>query len=75
MRTLLVLSHPRRHSLCGAVADVFATSLAANGHAVERADLAAEGFDPVVREADEPDWDNPRKVYSPEVRREMERIE
>ena len=37
--------------------------------------MIQEGFDPVLREQDEPDWDNPLKKYSAEVRREMERIE
>ncbi len=74
MRALIVLSHPRRGSLTGRVADIFAAALTRNGHAVEWADLAAEGFDPVLREPDEPDWNDPKKVYSPEVRREMERI-
>jgi len=75
MKTLLVLAHPRRNSLTGSVADIFATGLEKNGHDVEWADLIREGFDPVMREQDEPDWDKPQKKYSPEVRREMERIE
>ena len=75
MKTLLVLAHPRRNSLTAAVADIFAAGLGKNGHDVEWANLIQEGFDPVLREEDEPDWDNPRKVYSPEVRHEMERIE
>jgi len=75
MNTLLVLAHPRRNSLTAAVADTFAAGLQKNGHQVEWADLVQEGFDPVLREEDEPDWDNPRKQYSPQVRREMERIE
>jgi NAD(P)H dehydrogenase (quinone) len=73
VKTLLVLAHPRRNSLTGQVADAFCA--AASGHAFEWADLAQEGFDPVLREADEPDWDNPDKAYSAEVRREMQRIE
>jgi NAD(P)H dehydrogenase (quinone) len=75
MKTLLVLAHPRRNSLTGAVADIFATTLQKNGHDVEWADLVEEGFDPVMREADEPDWDDSNKAYSVEVQREMERIE
>lgn len=75
MKTLLVLAHPRRNSLTGNVANIFADSLENNGHVVELADLIEEGFDPVLREPDEPDWDNPRKRYSAEVRREMRRIE
>lgn len=73
-RVLIVLAHPRRGSLTGQVADRFAAVLATAGHTVEHADLVAEGFDPVLREADEPDWNDPDKVYSPAVRREMERI-
>lgn len=75
MKTLLVLAHPRRQSLSGAVADAFAEVLARNGHAIEWADLAAEKFDPVVREDDEPDWNDPAKSYSQAVQAEMRRIE
>ena len=75
MKTLLVLAHPRNNSLTGAVADIFAAGLESNGHQVELANLVEEGFDPVLRENDEPDWDNPRKQYSPAVHREMARIE
>ena len=75
MNTLLVLAHPRRDSLTGAVADVFASSLEKNGHTIEWANLIEEGFDPILREADEPDWNDSDKRYSAEVQREMERIE
>lgn len=34
----------------------------------------AEGFDPRLDPQDEPDWDNPRKIYSPAVLAEQERI-
>ena len=75
MRTLLVISHARRSSLTGQVADTFAWAAAAKGHEFEWADLAREQFDPVLREVDEPDWADPNKVYSDEVQREMQRIE
>jgi NAD(P)H dehydrogenase (quinone) len=75
MKTLVVLAHPRRKSLTGTIADIFATSLEKRGHIVEWADLVQENFDPVMRPEDEPDWDNPQKQYSPVVQREMERIE
>ena len=75
LKTLLVVAHPRRTSLTAAVADAFALTLERNGHTVERADLAAENFDPVLREDDEPDWDGPGKRYSDAVLREMRRIE
>ncbi len=75
MKTLLLMAHPRSDSLTASVADIFASGLEKNGHSVERADLVAEGFDPVMREADEPGWSDPHKRYSPEVQREMARIE
>src|SRR5262245_36872359 len=74
MKILLVLAHPRRDSLTGQVADAFAEAAIANGHQVDWADLVRECFDPVLREADEPDWTDPGKIYSPEVLREMARI-
>jgi NAD(P)H dehydrogenase (quinone) len=73
-RTLLVFAHPRRDSLTGQVADRMAQGLAAGGVAVEWADLIAEGFDPVMRQGDEPDWDDPDKIYPPDALREMERV-
>jgi NAD(P)H dehydrogenase (quinone) len=75
MNVLMVLAHPRRDSLTGQAADAFVTAASANGHTFEFADLIAEGFDPVLREVDEPNWNDPDKVYSEEVRREMARVE
>ncbi|HVO04000.1 MAG TPA: NAD(P)H oxidoreductase [Candidatus Cybelea sp.] len=75
MKVLMVLAHPRRGSLTGQAANAFASAAAARGHAIEWADLVAEGFDPVLREADEPDWNDAGKIYSAEVRREMQRVE
>jgi NAD(P)H dehydrogenase (quinone) len=75
MNVLMVLANPRRNSLTGQAADAFAVAASANGHTFEFADLMAEGFDPVLREPDEPDWNDPDRVYSEEVRREMARIE
>ncbi len=75
MKILLVIAHPRVGSLSHEAAQAFASAAEAAGHQVEWADLAAEGFDPVLREADEPDWSNPDRVYSPEVLAEMARIE
>jgi NAD(P)H dehydrogenase (quinone) len=58
VKTLLVIAHPRRSSLTGQAADAFSEAAQANGHAFELADLARERFDPVLREADEPDWND-----------------
>lgn len=75
MKTLIVVSHPRRDSLTYSVAETFAHGVEGRGHEIEWAHLAAENFDPVLRQTDEPDWDHPDKTYSPEVRREIQRIE
>lgn len=75
MKTLLVVAHPRSDSLTAEAARLFAQTIRQNGHEVELADLAAERFDPVLREDDEPDWNNADKQYSPAVVNEMRRIE
>jgi NAD(P)H dehydrogenase (quinone) len=74
MNVLVVFDHPRRDSFCGAVLESFKTGLFDAGHSVEVADLRAEGFDPRLPEADEPDWCNGDKIYSPEVLEEQARI-
>jgi NAD(P)H dehydrogenase (quinone) len=74
MDILLVVAHPRPLSLSHAAARAFADGAATQGHRIDWADLSAEGFDPVLREADEPDWDNPARVYSPQVQAELARI-
>jgi NAD(P)H dehydrogenase (quinone) len=71
---LVVFDHPRRDSLCGTLLDVFVEGLAQANHHAEIADLRAENFDPRLPPADEPDWDDSRKVYSPVVLAEQERI-
>jgi NAD(P)H dehydrogenase (quinone) len=73
-KVLLVLAHPRRDSLTGQAADAFAMKIEAHGHEVEFADLVSEGFDPTLREEDEPEWGPSMKTYSAEVQREMARI-
>jgi NAD(P)H dehydrogenase (quinone) len=74
VNVLVIFSHPRRNSFCGAVMDSFLAGLAAAGHEAEVADLHAEGFDPRMIEADEPDWDDPDKRYSSAVLAEQARI-
>ena len=48
MRALVVVGHPRRDSFSHALAAQAAEALTARGFAVERHDLYAEGFDPVL---------------------------
>jgi len=74
MRILLVVDHPRPASLTHAVAQAFRIGLAEAGHDVAVLDLHAEGFDPRMIPADEPDWDDMTKRYSAEVEAHMERI-
>ncbi|MFD3513957.1 NAD(P)H oxidoreductase [Streptomyces sp. NPDC058657] len=73
--TLLVVAHPRTDSLTGQAAARARQQLEAAGHTVDLLDLHAEGFDPRMTQADEPDWSDPHKTYSPEVRAHMRRIE
>lgn len=75
MRILVVVAHGRQGSLTKQAANAFAAAARAKRHEVELADLVEEHFDPVLLPADEPDWNDPSKVYSDAVRREMERIE
>ncbi|WP_029192414.1 NAD(P)H oxidoreductase [Paenibacillus harenae] len=74
MNVLTVVSHPRTNSLTFAVADRFVQGLHAAGHETEVLDLHRSGFDPVLWEADEPDWSVGRKTYSLEVEKEIERM-
>ncbi|MFN4140430.1 NAD(P)H oxidoreductase [Aestuariivirga sp.] len=74
MKILVVFDHPRRESFCGSVLDSFLAGLAEAGHAAEIADLRAEGFDPRLPLADEPDWDDDDKIYSTTVLAEQARI-
>ncbi len=74
MKVLSVLAHPRRSSLTGAAFDRLNLGLREAGHSVTEADLTAEGFDPRLALADEPEWDNPDTPYSPAVQAEMARL-
>lgn len=74
MKVLSVLAHPRRASLTGAAFNRLNLGLRAAGHEVTEADLTAEGFDPRLPAADEPDWDDLDKSFSPAVEAEMARL-
>ncbi len=67
LRTHLVWAHPREDSLTSALVRAVNDSLVRRGYDVDELDLYRSGFDPVLREPDEPDWDNPQKSYSPIV--------
>ncbi|MFC5704309.1 NAD(P)H oxidoreductase [Cohnella faecalis] len=74
MNVLTVVSHPRTNSFTFAVANRFVQGLKNAGHETEVLDLHRSGFDPVLWEADEPDWSADHKTYSPEVETEIERM-
>lgn len=74
MKVLVVASHPRTNSLTFAVTERFVQGLQAAGHEAEVLDLHRSGFDPVLREDDEPDWSGDPKTYSLEVETEINRM-
>ncbi|MET3852440.1 NAD(P)H oxidoreductase [Paenibacillus sp. OAE614] len=76
MKILTVVSHPRVNSLTFSVTERFIQALADAGHETEVLDLHLHhnGFNPVLWEADEPDWSSDHKVYSPEVEAEIARM-
>ncbi|MEV6065238.1 NAD(P)H oxidoreductase [Nocardia sp. NPDC052001] len=71
---LIVVSHHRADSLTAHIARRTATQLEEAGYAVDLLDLTAEGFDPRMNTADQPDWNDRDKTYSPEVEDHMRRI-
>jgi NAD(P)H dehydrogenase (quinone) len=56
MRVLIIFAHHRRQSFCGAVLERFTKGLDEAGHDHEVVDLHAIGFDPVIGDADGPNW-------------------
>jgi NAD(P)H dehydrogenase (quinone) len=56
MRVLTVFAHPGKESFCRAVLERFDSGLRDAGHTNEIVDLYAIGFDPVLRERDNPNW-------------------
>jgi NAD(P)H dehydrogenase (quinone) len=56
MNVLTIFAHPRRKSFCHAVLERFDAGLRDAGHTNEIVDLYAIGFDPVLRERDDPNW-------------------
>ncbi|MFJ8209151.1 NAD(P)H oxidoreductase [Streptomyces sp. NPDC096033] len=71
---LVVMAHHRGGSLTAALAGRARELLTADGFTVDLLDLHAEGFDPRMGTADEPDWDDPGKEYSAAVRAQMARV-
>lgn len=74
MHALVVHAHPRPDSLTAVISARLRDALTADGYTVDLLDLYGEGFDPALRADDEPDWNDPAKEYSAEVRAHMARV-
>lgn len=75
LQALLLLAHPRGNSLTAQIADRAFRRMQAAGVTVDVLNLHAEGFDPRMGTADEPDWNDRDREYSAEVRAHMQRID
>ncbi|MFD9550295.1 NAD(P)H oxidoreductase [Nocardia salmonicida] len=71
---LVVLGHHRSDSLSAHVADRAVGRLTDAGYTVDFLDLHAENFDPRMTVADQPEWGNRDKVYSPTAEAHMRRL-
>lgn len=71
---MIVVAHHRPDSLTAHIAGLAAKRLEAAGYRIDLLDLHAEGFDPRMTVADQPDWSNREKVYSDEVESHMKRL-
>jgi putative NADPH-quinone reductase len=71
---LVVMAHHRADSLTAHTARRTVAQLEDAGYGVDLLDLHAEGFDPRMNAADQPDWGDRDKPYSDEVRAHMRRI-
>jgi putative NADPH-quinone reductase len=71
---LVVVAHHRADSLTAHTARRTAARLEAAGLRVDLLDLHAEGFDPRMNVADQPDWGNREKAYSDGTHAHMRRI-
>jgi putative NADPH-quinone reductase len=75
LRSHVVWSHPRVDSLTAAIVRNTIEQLNDRDIEVDELDLYRYGFDPVLREVDEPDWKDEAKAYSPETEALVERVQ
>ncbi|WP_308248666.1 MULTISPECIES: NAD(P)H-dependent oxidoreductase [unclassified Nocardia] len=71
---LVVLAHHRADSLSAHIARRAADRLTAAGYTIDFLDLHAENFDPRMTVADQPDWGDRDKRYSPGTEAHMRRL-
>lgn len=74
MKTLIVVSHPRKESLTMNIAQSIKKGILMNQGEVDFLDLYREEFNPIMWTEDEADYTNIKKTYSDTVLKEMERI-
>jgi len=67
-KTYIIWAHPRIDSLTAQVVDGLKKQAINQQMAVAELDLYRADFDPSLGKEDEPDWLNPDKIYSEEVR-------
>jgi len=67
MKVLTIYAHHNPRSLCHAVLERFDAGLRDAGHSNEIVDLHAIGFDPVLRDADGPNWIDDYALHYPGV--------
>ncbi len=67
----VVWAHPRNDSLTAIIAQDVIDELRHADAVIDEVDLYRIGFDPILREIDEPDWGDLDKQYSPEVMRHI----
>ncbi|MCI1787229.1 MAG: NAD(P)H-dependent oxidoreductase [Actinomyces sp.] len=73
-RIEVVWAHPRAQSLTATIAGDVVEALGQGGADVDVLDLYRSGFDPVLREPDEPDEGDLDRRYSDEVMGQAERM-
>ncbi|EBD1524978.1 NAD(P)H oxidoreductase [Listeria monocytogenes] len=74
MEILVVYCHPRNTSLTHEISKKFILGLEDGGHNVEILDLYESHFNPVLEEENEPDWSTDRIVVTPDIKKEMDRM-
>lgn len=72
-RAMVIWAHPRADSLTATISLDVIAELKRTGWEVDTLDLHRAGFDPVLPEADEPEWGDVDKRYSQEVMELAER--
>jgi putative NADPH-quinone reductase len=63
----MIWAHPRTDSLTARVVEEMQGQAAEHGIKVTNLDLYRSNFEPVLAEADEPDWNNAAKQYSEDI--------